>query len=331
MPDLSPIQRALDTASQGIHSLQLVLRSPQVDASLAAGQLTSPSTPFDLASLTKILAGVPVTAALLDHGLFALDTPVRDLLPHASTTGSVRALLNHSAGYAAWEPLYERKLDRASFLRAAVSSPLAYEPGAKKIYTDLGFLTLLALLEAASGQSMEALFEEHVRRPTGIQLGWGDPTAAPTEDCPVRGPVRGEVHDLNAWSIGGASTHAGLFGTASAVSDLVSLFSAALRGEPTPLAGEALRAMVAQPGPGSHRGGFDTVSPGASTTGQWFPADTLGHLGYTGTSAWFSPSRHTSVVLLTNRIHPVDDLTAIKRARPLIHDAVAHALGWSTP
>ena len=79
---------------------------------------------------------------------------------------------------------------------------------------------------------------------------------------------------------------------------------------------------------GSHRLGFDSVSPGYSSTGSYFPVDTIGHLGFTGTSAWTSPSRQTTVVLLTNRLHPTDQREDIRQARPRIHDAVAEALGW---
>ena len=74
--------------------------------------------------------------------------------------------------------------------------------------------------------------------------------------------------------------------------------------------------------------GYFTYDPGYTSTGRYFPDDSLGHLGYTGTSVWVVPSRRTTVAFLTNRIHPKDDLTGIRAARPLVHDAVAQALGW---
>ena len=81
-------------------------------------------------------------------------------------------------------------------------------------------------------------------------------------------------------------------------------------------------------GKGSHRLGFDSISDGYTSTGRWFPSDTVGHLGYTGTSLWISPFRRTVVALLTNRVPPVDRKKAIRKARPRIHDAVATSLGW---
>ena len=93
---------------------------------------------------------------------------------------------------------------------------------------------------------------------------------------------------------------------------------------------DTLHAWWCQPAPGTHRGGWDTITTdGYTSTGRWFPPDAVGHLGYTGTSLWMSPSRDAIVVLLTNRIHPRDTLEGIRAFRPRFHDAVAAALGWA--
>ena len=81
---------------------------------------------------------------------------------------------------------------------------------------------------------------------------------------------------------------------------------------------------------GSHAGGWDTISRGGYTsTGAHFPDDCVGHLGYTGTSLWMSPSEQVVVALLTNRGHPTDELAHIRAARPRLHDAVARFVGWA--
>ena len=103
---------------------------------------------------------------------------------------------------------------------------------------------------------------------------------------------------------------------------MASLTDAARDGDPV------LNMLMTTRGPGHHRGGFDAISEGYSSTGHFFPRDTVGHLGYTGCSVWSSPSTRTTVALLTNRIHPTDDKTVIRRVRPQVHDAVARALGW---
>lgn len=271
---------------------------------------------FDLASLTKVLAAAPVTAALAAEGRFALDTPVAEHLD-VDPRITVAHLLTHSSGYPAWRPLYEHP---ERIREAARTTPLEHAPGAAHVYSDLGFIVLLELLERF-GEPFDALFDRLVLRKHGADLRWGWPGAAATEDCPVRGRViEGEVHDLNCWALGGVSTHAGLFGTARGVAALADALMHS---------GE-LEALWALRGPGSHRGGWDSPSrDGYTSTGRFFPGDAVGHLGYTGTSLWVVPSRRTVVAFLTNRIHPVDRLDGIRAARPLVHDAVAIALGWA--
>ena len=203
-------------------------------------------------------------------------------------------------------------------LRAATHHPLAAAPGAHHVYSDLGFLVLLWIIEALGGP---------LRTPPGLR--WGHPEAAATERCPTRGRVvDGVVHDLNAWSMGGRSSHAGLFGSAAAVAARA---RALVRGHgPDEAASAVLRRWWSEPSLGSHRGGWDRPTPGGSTGGA-LPEDAVGHLGYTGTSFWASPSRDAVLVLLTNRIHEIDDTTAIKALRPAWHRAVAADLGWPAP
>lgn len=305
-----------------------VLRHTAGLARLQPRRVAVPDQVYDLASVTKPLAGATVAASWLSRGL-SLDV-VRRWVPEVDPRVTVGQLLDHASGYPAWAPLYDRipreawgtPEGRRELLRLAVAVPLAQEPGTTHVYSDLGFLVLLQVLEALGGPLDEQLAPLLVR-----PLTWGDPEAAATEDCPVRGEVvQGVVHDLNAFAMGGVSTHAGLFGSASAVAAQVEALLQASRGErddvpdPTPL--------WTRRGPGTHRGGWDGVSLGAYTsTGSRWPTDGLGHLGYTGTSVWVAPHDRVVVALLTNRVHPHDDKDAIRSARPRIHDAVALALG----
>jgi CubicO group peptidase (beta-lactamase class C family) len=253
---------------------------------------------------------------------------------------TVAHLLTHSSGFPAWRPVYAEATGawgtaatRTALLHSAWATPLEAEPGTRHCYSDLGMLALLGVLEAATEQDLSTLFRDRVQHPAGIaDLRWGWPGAAATEVCPVRGVlVEGIVHDLNCASLGGISTHAGLFGTAAAVAGLADRLRGAVADpERFPeLPGRALGQLWALRGPGSHRGGWDAISAGYSSTGQFFPADTVGHLGYTGTSVWVAPSRRTTVVLLTNRVHPVDDKEPIRKFRPSFHDAIARELGWA--
>lgn len=288
--------------------------------------------PYDLASLTKVLAGVPVAASLVARGALDLDAPVAEVLPDVDPRITPRHLLTHGSGYPKWAPLYEQARGaadpRRTVLDAARRTPLVAAPGEVHAYSDLGFLVLCELLEAVGGARLDQLLAP-LQAAVGVRdLRWGWPGAAATEDCRVRGRiVEGEVHDLNAWAMGGVSSHAGLFGTSRAVASFADALRHAWSGGPSPLPGATLARFVAGRGPGSHRLGFDGITPGASSTGARFPADAVGHLGYTGTSVWIAPRHELVVVLLTNRIHPRDDLTAIREARPRLHEAVVDDLG----
>jgi len=295
---------------------------------------------YDLASVTKPLAGGTVAAALVERGALALDDPAARCVPALDPRITVRMLLQHAAGFPAWAPLYERvqpwgtAATRAAVVAAAVGTPLAAEPGTAHTYSDLGFLSLLAVLEAAGGARIDLLLQDLVLGPAGLtDLRWGWPGAAATEDCPVRGRVvEGEVHDLNAFSMGGVSSHAGLFGTARSVARAGDAILDAVQGRRDDLPGRSLATFWTSRGPGSHACGWDTVSL-PSSTGSFWPADGVGHLGYTGTSLWIAPRQRVVVAFLTNRVHPIDDKTkaAINDARPRVHDAVARSLGWDAP
>ena len=295
---------------------------------------------YDLASVTKALAGATVAASLLEEGALDLDTPVARWFPHVDGRISIAHLLTHSSGIPAWNEFYKLadgawglSSTRTRILEAATRTPLEAEPGTQHRYSDIGFLILLAVLEQVGGDRIDHLFHDRVSRPSGVQdLAWGWPGAAATEHCPVRDAVvEGTVHDLNCAAMGGISSHAGLFGTARAVATLGErLMNAVASPETSPLPGRGLARLWALRGAGSHAGGWDRISKGYTSTGRFFPPDTVGHLGYTGTSLWVVPSRRTSVALLTNRVHPTDDKTGIREMRPFLHDAVAMALGWET-
>ncbi|MCB9743287.1 MAG: beta-lactamase family protein [Alphaproteobacteria bacterium] len=291
---------------------------------------------WDLASLTKPLAGAALCYALIDAGALGFEDEVRQVVPEVPAGVQVQHLLSHSSGYPAWRPLYER-VDAAGLawgspaarrlvLREAATTPLEAAPGAAHRYSDLGFLVLCDLMERVGGARIDRLWRERVARPGAFSgLSWGGGNVA-TEDCPRRrGVVVGAVHDLNCASMGGVSSHAGLFGDAPAVAWAGQVFLDAFHGR-GPLAGSAIRHAWTHRGAGSHWLGWDGRSAGGSSSGALFPDDAVGHLGFTGTSIWIAPGQELVVVLLTNRVHPSVEDTRIRALRPAVHDAVLRSL-----
>lgn len=345
MQTVSVIDRWVDTGRIPSASVavfvdgQLWLTHTRGRARISPPRVAAPDQVYDLASVTKALAAAPVTAALLEDGRLTLDMRVADVLPDVDPRITLAQLLTHSSGYPWWRPLYAGVSGqwgtanaRQQLLDAARQLLIEAEPGVRHSYSDIGMLVLLQLIEKVASQPFQLLHREKVLGPARISDlrfgGW--PNAAATERCPVREIlVEGTVHDLNCAAMGGISTHAGLFGTALAVAALADGLRAAVADpDSSPLPGRGMAQLWALRGPGSHRGIWDSRTPGISSTGKHWPDDSIGHLGYTGTCVWTSPSRRTTVALLTNRVHPVDEKDTIKEFRPAVHDAVAADLGW---
>ena len=321
------------------------------------------NTVFDLSSLTKPLATTLAIMVLLSEGKLRLDERVSRLIPGLAVFGkdaiTIRHLLAHCSGLAAWRPYFEevRRIEaegRPNFMATRGARDLVYEaihrerpespPGTKAIYSDLGFMLLGELVELATHQTLRDFVHARVYRPLGVtHLDFVDLTrlrrehrepvvdvVAPTERCPWRGKVLcGEVHDDNAWAMGGVAGHAGLFGNAAAVHRVLTMLRACARDEPGPLPASLVNEMWRRDAAVSGSTwalGWDTPSPDSSTAGRFVSQRAVGHLGFTGTSIWIDLERDCHVVLLTNRVHPTRRNDAIRMIRPRLHDAVFEAL-----
>jgi CubicO group peptidase (beta-lactamase class C family) len=299
---------------------------------------TRVETIFDLASLTKVIATTSLVMNLVERGTLALHHPIRQWIPdwrgHDREHVTVRSLLTHSSGLTAWLPFYRDHTGRQEFQHAICSLPLEYPPDTQAIYSDLGFILLGFIVEDAGEQPFHAQATQLLRTLTAAPLMFNPPphlrrSIAPTENDPWRGRhLVGEVHDENCWALGGAAGHAGLFGTAEAVGDVARAMLAALNGTDARIAGaDTVRLFVTRGGAttGSRALGWDTMLP-TSSCGTAMSSSAFGHTGFTGTTMWIDPEREVYVVLLTNRVNPTRENTAIQQIRPLVHDAVMSAL-----
>lgn len=295
-------------------------------------------TIYDLASLTKVLATTALALQAHTSGALPLDAVVVERIPELTALGdaTVRDLLEHTAGFAAHRSYYRAVAGRRGYLTRLAIEPMAYPLRTTHVYSDLGLILLAVLLEDATGHSFAAQFirlRDVVAPGAEIALevpaAWR-PRIAPTGVDAWRGRVvAGHVHDDNAAALGGATGHAGLFGTADAVADFARWWLHLLRGSaPSTSAippALAQRAVSRGAVPGSSRGlGWDTMLP-TSSCGTRMSARAFGHTGFTGTSLWIDPARDLYVVLLTNRVHANDDVEGIRRLRIAVHDAVIDA------
>ncbi len=327
-----------------------VIHRGELVACKALGRFTyEPQSPaatadtcFDTASLTKILATTPVAMILYERGLLDLDMPVESILREFAGEGgdprrrevTIRSLLAHTSGLPAYIRLFESARTRDELVRAACSTQLESAPGERTEYSDIGFIVLGEALARVADEALDSFSRREVFGPLGMTSTTFNPPAEwrpripPTEeDRSFRHRiVQGEVHDENASAMGGLSGHAGLFSNAP---DIAKFAQAMLNGRPPIVRAETLRTF-ATPQP-SHSGkpralGFDLPSP-PSQSGRYFSPQSLGHLGFTGTSLWMDLRHEVAVVLLTNRTWPDRSSQAIKQVRPAVHDAIFEALG----
>ena len=307
---------------------------------------------FDLASLTKPLSTTAWALALTESGHLDLNAPLGRFVAMASpviSASPVWRLMNHSAGLPAHMRYFEGlgpatmrgmnfSQSKAAVRRMLQRTEAVYEPGHREIYSDLGYLLLELICESLDGPLAERWGSLPGHGADGLhfrpltQALTDTDQYEPTERCPWRGKlIQGEVHDDNAWTMGGVCGHAGLFGTLPDVLDAGENWMRALRGDADlgAITCRSVQRALSRDKWRHMRGtrvlGWDTPTPGRSSSGQFFGRNAVGHLGFTGTSIWLDPDEELVAVLLTNRVCPTRRNDKIKAFRPLVHDAAWRA------
>ncbi|HEX6444179.1 MAG TPA: serine hydrolase domain-containing protein [Streptosporangiales bacterium] len=287
-------------------------------------------TVYDLASITKTVTAV-VVLALAERGLLDLDGRVGELLPAFRGGGKeavrIRDLLTHTAGLPATIELWHHPGERAELLDRVARTPLVSEPGKRYLYSDLGPMLAGAVAELCGGARLDELVAGYVTGPLGMaDTGFrpsGDRLArcAATEAQPWTGRpmIRGDVHDENAWALGGVAGHAGLFGTAADVGALAGLLAGGGQNPSGVLSPESVELMLADHGAGN---GMGADVGRVSTTGRLASPRTASHTGFTGTF-WVADRRTGSyAVLLTNRVHPSRHGGGVNASRVAVAEAL---------
>lgn len=320
-------------------------------------------TIFDLASLTKPLATTAAIMILVNDKKLRLDDKLTRIVPMFGVFGknltTFRQLLSHSSGLPAWKPFFEEiiKSERAGRINFIASQaaktqvlervhqekPLS-QPGTQSLYSDLGFMVLAETVEMIAGNSLDRFCQDRLFKPLALRsTGFVDlaqlrtrrlqpveEMIAATENCPWRKKILcGEVHDDNAYVMGGVAGHAGLFSSAHDVHSFLIQLNRCRNGIddflPQALVQEFLAKDTAISG-STFALGWDMPSPTHSSSGNLFSPRSVGHLGFTGCSIWWDLEKNAHVILLTNRIHPSRKNEKIKDFRPYIHNMIMKTL-----
>jgi len=250
-------------------------------------------------------------------------------------------LLLHDSGLPDHRDFFKDAKGHDGILARVFGEPLVYEPGTHLEYSDLDFILLGEIVERLTGQSLDAFAKESIFSTLGMDRSMFNPPRrlrqdiAPTErDTTYRQRlIWGEVHDENAWAMGGVAGHAGLFSTAPDIAAFAQMIlNGGIYGHDRLLSRAIIQQFTKRLVVGDSAGalGWD-VPTQPSSSGRYFSETSFGHLGFPGTSLWIDPARQLFVILLTNRIHPTRANNKIRQVRPALHDAVVEALGLTAP
>jgi CubicO group peptidase (beta-lactamase class C family) len=303
-------------------------------------------TLYDLASLTKPLVTGLLCALRIETGELTLESAVAHYLPEFDRTDkqaiTLRHLLTHSSGLPAWRPLYilaEGERDRAAGVIA--NEKLEGEPGKHVVYSDLGFITLGLLLERVTGKQLVELANNEIIHPLKLERTFFNPEAAmqtgiaacengnayERDACRTAGLpeykswrqnlIWGEVHDGNAYFLGGAAGHAGLFSSAPETLRIANQF---LAGQSEMLNAETCKLFRTNLTPDLEEArsiAWQLAATRDSTAGPNLPSHSFGHTGFTGASCWVDPNHERVFILLTNRTHarllPFANINSVRR------------------
>jgi serine-type D-Ala-D-Ala carboxypeptidase len=319
----------------------------------------NPNTLFDLASITKPVATTTAIMLLVQRGRLSLSDKVQDYLSqfdgHGKNEVTIRHLLSHSSGLSAWKPYYKEipsssithfEVGKSFISNKVLQEGLVYGPGQKAVYSDLGYILLGMIIEKVTQQTLDSFCYQNIFGPMGLsqtffinlekkgkQKSFSLANIAATEECPWRCRIIvGEVHDENTYAMGGVAGHSGLFSSAQDLCKFAQVMISCYQGR-NDLIGQSIVQEFFHRQMGLSGStwalGWDTPSLQKSSAGRYFTSQSVGHLGFTGTSLWIDLEQEIIVVLLTNRVHPRRSNEQIKIYRPMLHDLIMEELVYN--
>src|SRR6476620_1971339 len=279
-------------------------------------------TIYDIASLSKVVGTTTAIMILFDEKKIGLDDPVVNYIP---TFGggdkdkvTIRMLLTHTSGLPAGRDIWRIAQTPLEARALVLNTPLEGRPGMQYIYSDLGADVLGMLVEVVAGEPLDKFLTRRVFEPLGMNETMYRPAdslryrIAPTEVTPPRGyPLRGEVHDENAYALGGVAGHAGLFSTAADLSVFAQMMLNGGEYNGVQIISKPTVELFTTRAFGHRALGWDTAE-GDYGSGRYLGPTAYGHTGFTGTSMWIDPEREMFVILLTNRVHAARALRPAK-------------------
>jgi serine-type D-Ala-D-Ala carboxypeptidase len=305
---------------------------------------------FDLASITKPVATATSIMILVERGQIRLWDKVKDFVPefapyvleggNPGEDARIWHLLTHTSGLPPYTDPKEIEKKHGSpcstdlLVKEIGAIRKESPPGRTFVYSCLNYITLAQILRTVTGQSVADFAAGNIFKPLGMTRTFFNPPPELIDLCVSTQVVdgtalRGVVHDPLARLQGGVSGNAGLFSTA----DDLAVFAQMMLGGGafgkvrilSPLGIERMIEIFPKVKASGRGLGWDLDSDYATVRGDLFGPESFGHSGYTGTSIWIDPETRTTVIFLTNRVHP-DDKGDIISMRSKIANVVAASI-----
>ena len=301
-------------------------------------------TLYDIASLTKIYATTLAIMKLIDQNFISLNSTLGDLLSETDGTKkeniTIGQLLTHTSGMLWHKNFFETTKSKVQMYKLVLQEPLRANPGDTTMYSDLGLITLMSVIERVTGLTLDNYVQKNFYRDielTGIKYKPNEEEKKlipPTEAVAWRGHLaQGEVHDENAMAMGGVSSHAGLFANTRSLAALSQLFLNRGEYQGKRYVSAKLVDLFGK------RANLDTASvrgygwdkPKAiSMAGKYVADEAYMHTGFTGTSVIIDPKNDVFIILLSNRVYPSRKNAKMGDFRQIFHDTVMEILGKTT-
>ncbi|MGH7468217.1 MAG: serine hydrolase domain-containing protein [Longimicrobiales bacterium] len=304
------------------------------------GAVVTPTTLYDISSLTKVAGTTLGIMRHVETGLIGLADPVYRHLSYWPRTGrtsriTIRHLLAHTSGLPPGVDLTRRGRTRQQRLRSIAKLPLVAAPGTQVDYSDLGMIVLGAILEQKQGKRLDHYLRERVFARLGLHETLFRPAqdaprllarTAPTEVSRSGRALQGVVHDPLAASLDGVAGHAGLFSSARDMAVIAQSLLDGAKSKPSRIVKTATLKQFTRAGAEGRGLGWDLAATPDAPAGEFLSASTFGHTGFTGTSLWVDPDLDIFVVLLTNRLYPSARNGGHVVLRRAVNDAAALAI-----
>jgi len=295
------------------------------------------NTVFDLASVTKPVAMASSMLLLCQDGRIHLGQPVEYFfpernLPHLKNV-TLHHLLTHTSGLPPWRDLYSKDQTREQAIEQLFAIPLDNVPGTTHSYSCMGYIMLSLVLEVVTGERVDQFARKRIFKPLGMNDTCYNPkvrssrSIAATDHCPMRKcKLVGEVHDGNAFALGGVSGNAGLFSTAGDLARFCHAIAApGGGGSDSPFSPPVVERMFSNALPehvGGQTIGWFIFPNDMLPAGDLVSKRAIGHSGFTGTAIIIDPHQGVCAVLLTNRVCRDDDGTEFRHLRRRVFNGV---------